>query len=45
METKIYIEKREYKDRTELKIKLEGPYPSGLNRKGIYYRYLSSWNY
>jgi len=40
---KIYIEKKEYKDRIELRIKIEGSYPPRLNRKGIYHRYLSYW--
>ena len=44
MVDKIYIEKKEYKNRVELKIKIEGPYLSELNRKHTYHRYLAYWD-
>lgn len=38
---KIWIEKQDYTDRTEFRIKIKGKYPPGLNRKGFYEMYLS----
>lgn len=40
---KIIIESQEYDDRTEFRIKIYGKYPSGIGRKGMWTRYMSTW--
>lgn len=40
---KIWIEEKEYPDRSEFRIKVRKKYPAGLERKGEYEEYLNNW--
>ncbi len=39
----IWIESKEFKDRTEFRIKSRTKYPDGIDRKGMFEEYLGYW--
>ena len=40
---KFWIEEKDYKDRTEFRIKMKDKYPKGFRIKGIYEDYMVEW--
>lgn len=42
-EEKIWIESKDFEDRTEFRVKLKSKYPKGLLRKGMWERYMANW--
>ena len=39
----IWVEEKEYSDRSEFRVCVRARYPTGLNRPGVYEHYLQEW--